>query len=262
MPPSISIDGRGWCVSTNTGVWNGGFGPHQPRHSSSVPTSVHGPVCAPNLPRPMISAPKPIWPALGERVVDTDAPAVLADHRAPEPGGEHPLVQAFPGVAERGVERDAVAGPEPVQGDREVVDADLGHGFLRSRWVMQSQRRRVRFESAHRHRQTDVVQFSPELRERVADGSITVSYRLWSRPQVKTGGTYGTGSVTIEIDDMELVPFSSIDAEDLALHGRARPREPPSARRACRADPRRHPRVPDRVPRRRVVIVTTFSSRS
>src|SRR5580704_7053129 len=59
VPPSISIDGRAWCVSTNTGVWNGGFGPHQPRHSSSVPTSVHGPVCAPNLPRPMISAPNP-----------------------------------------------------------------------------------------------------------------------------------------------------------------------------------------------------------
>jgi len=36
------------------------------------------------------------------------------------------------GVAERGIERDALAGPEPVQGDREVVDTDLGHGGLRS----------------------------------------------------------------------------------------------------------------------------------
>src|SRR4029453_13371703 len=33
-------------------------------------------------------------------------------------------------------------------------------------------------------RQTHGVQFSPELRERVADGTITVSYRLWSRPKV------------------------------------------------------------------------------
>jgi hypothetical protein len=32
------------------------------------------------------------------------------------------------------------------------------------------------------------MQFSAELRDRVADGSITVSYRLWSRPQVKVGG--------------------------------------------------------------------------
>ena len=68
-------------------------------------------------------------------------------------------------------------------------------------------------------RQTELVQFSPELRERVADGSITVSYRLWSRPQVKVGGIYTTASVSIEIDDMELVPFSSIEAEDLALTG-------------------------------------------
>jgi hypothetical protein len=63
------------------------------------------------------------------------------------------------------------------------------------------------------------VQFSPDLRERVEDGSITVSYRLWARPKVKTGGVYRTGSVSIEIDDVQLVPFSSIDAEDLALSG-------------------------------------------
>jgi hypothetical protein len=63
------------------------------------------------------------------------------------------------------------------------------------------------------------VQFSPELRDRVADGTITLSYRLWSRPQVKVGGVYGSGSVTIEIDDIELVPFSSIDDEDLARTG-------------------------------------------
>src|SRR5690606_20506780 len=66
----------------------------------------------------------------GERVVDADAATGLADHRAPEPGGEHPLVQAFPGVAERLVDGEAVAGPEPVERDREVVDADLGHGCL------------------------------------------------------------------------------------------------------------------------------------
>lgn len=35
VPPSISIGGRGWWVSTNTGVWKGGSGPHQPFHSGS-----------------------------------------------------------------------------------------------------------------------------------------------------------------------------------------------------------------------------------
>jgi hypothetical protein len=63
------------------------------------------------------------------------------------------------------------------------------------------------------------VQFSPELRERVASGEITVSYRLWSRPKVKVGGRYRSGTVTIEVDDLELVPFSSITDDDLAATG-------------------------------------------
>lgn len=63
------------------------------------------------------------------------------------------------------------------------------------------------------------MQFSPELRDRVADGTITVSYRLWSRPQVKVGGVYRSGSATIEVDEIELLPFSSITEEDLAQTG-------------------------------------------
>ena len=68
-------------------------------------------------------------------------------------------------------------------------------------------------------RQNRAVQFSPDLRDRVADGTITVSYRLWSRPKVKVGGVYRSGSVAIEIDDIDLLPFSSITDEDLALTG-------------------------------------------
>ena len=67
------------------------------------------------------------------------------------------------------------------------------------------------------------MQFSPELRDRVADGTITVSYRLWSKPKVKVGGVYrtgsGTGTVEIEVDDIELLPFSSITDDDLARTG-------------------------------------------
>jgi hypothetical protein len=70
-------------------------------------------------------------------------------------------------------------------------------------------------------RKTRGVQFSADLRDRVADGSITLSYRLWSRPQVKVGGVYRTGSVMIEVDDIELLPFSSITDEDLARTGEA-----------------------------------------
>ena len=32
------------------------------------------------------------------------------------------------------------------------------------------------------------VQFSKELRDDVAGGDITVTFRLWRRPQVKVGG--------------------------------------------------------------------------
>ena len=63
------------------------------------------------------------------------------------------------------------------------------------------------------------MRFSPDLRDRVADGTITVSYRLWSRPKVKVGGVYRSGPVSIEIEEIELLPFSSITAEDLALSG-------------------------------------------
>jgi hypothetical protein len=63
------------------------------------------------------------------------------------------------------------------------------------------------------------VQFSAELRDRVADGTITLTYRLWSRPQVKVGGVYRTAGVMIEIDDMELLPFSSVTDADLARTG-------------------------------------------
>ena len=63
------------------------------------------------------------------------------------------------------------------------------------------------------------MQFSRDLRDRVADGTITVSYRLWSRPQVKVGGVYRSASAWIEVDDIDLVPFSSVTDEDLALTG-------------------------------------------
>jgi hypothetical protein len=65
------------------------------------------------------------------------------------------------------------------------------------------------------------MQFSRELREAVLSGAITVSYRLWSRPQVKAGGRYGVAGGEIEVDEVELVPFSSIDEADLRRTGEA-----------------------------------------
>ncbi|MBK8468315.1 MAG: ASCH domain-containing protein [Actinomycetales bacterium] len=61
--------------------------------------------------------------------------------------------------------------------------------------------------------------FSRDLRDAVARGEITVSIRLWSRPQVKVGGRYQTAGVIIEIDSIEVLPFSALTNEDVAASG-------------------------------------------
>ena len=63
------------------------------------------------------------------------------------------------------------------------------------------------------------MQFSPELRDDVASGDITVSFRLWRRPKVKLGGRYPVGPVVIEVDSIELVPFSSVTRADVRRSG-------------------------------------------
>jgi hypothetical protein len=61
--------------------------------------------------------------------------------------------------------------------------------------------------------------FSPDLRERVAAGDISVSIRLWQRAKVKAGGRYTSHGFTIEVDSVELMPFSAVTAEDVVRSG-------------------------------------------
>ncbi|HEX3462242.1 MAG TPA: ASCH domain-containing protein [Acidimicrobiales bacterium] len=63
------------------------------------------------------------------------------------------------------------------------------------------------------------MQFSPELRNDVRSGDITLTFRLWQRPKVKAGGRYPIGDASIEVDSIELVPFASIDADDMSRAG-------------------------------------------
>jgi hypothetical protein len=63
------------------------------------------------------------------------------------------------------------------------------------------------------------MEFSRELRDEVLSGDITVSFRLWRRPQVKVGGRYHVGPGYIEVDAVELMPFSSITPADLRRSG-------------------------------------------
>jgi hypothetical protein len=65
------------------------------------------------------------------------------------------------------------------------------------------------------------VEFSAELRRDVLAGDITVSYRLWRRPQVKVGGRYRVGPGWIEVDDVAVVPFGDITATDVRRSGEA-----------------------------------------
>lgn len=55
----------------------------------------------------------------------------------------------------------------------------------------------------------------------MARGEITVSVRLWSRPHVKVGGRYPTAGVVIEIDSLELLPFSALTDDDVQAAGEA-----------------------------------------
>jgi hypothetical protein len=47
------------------------------------------------------------------------------------------------------------------------------------------------------------MQFSPELREGVAAGRITLTYRLWTRPQVREGGRYAVAGAHIDACEAE-----------------------------------------------------------
>lgn len=63
------------------------------------------------------------------------------------------------------------------------------------------------------------MEFSPELRDGVMSGRITVSFRLWGRPRVKAGNRYAVGPAFIEIDAIEMMPFSNATRADVRKSG-------------------------------------------
>ncbi len=79
------------------------------------------------------------------------------------------------------------------------------------------------------------MEFSKDLRDDVIAGDITVSFRLWRRPKVKAGGRYPVGPVLIEVDSVELIPFSAITAADVRRSGE--PDRETLRRRAAHAGP-------------------------
>jgi hypothetical protein len=79
------------------------------------------------------------------------------------------------------------------------------------------------------------VDFSRELRDDVLAGDITLSVRLWTRPKVKEGGRYRVGLGEIEVDAIDLVPFSAITHADVRRAGE--PDRETLRRRAAHAGP-------------------------
>ena len=64
-----------------------------------------------------------------------------------------------------------------------------------------------------------LMQFSRELRDGVISGRITVSFRLWQRPQVKVGGRYPVGPVHIHVDALDVMPFAAVSPDDVRRSG-------------------------------------------
>jgi hypothetical protein len=63
------------------------------------------------------------------------------------------------------------------------------------------------------------VLFERRLRDGLADGTITVAFRRWKRPQVVAGGRYGTGLGIVEAAAVDVVEPPAITPADVADAG-------------------------------------------
>jgi hypothetical protein len=64
-----------------------------------------------------------------------------------------------------------------------------------------------------------MVSFRREDRERVANGEITVTFRLWRTPKVKAGKSYPTGFGTIDVEDVRVIPAALVSEADVRPSG-------------------------------------------
>ena len=83
--------------------WKGWWGPNPPFHTPTFILTHHT--------RPPIE----MEGGTTFHFIDAATPAGLADHLAPEPGGEHPLMQLLAGVTERCVAAQTLTGAEAVE---------------------------------------------------------------------------------------------------------------------------------------------------
>ena len=55
----------------------------------------------------------------------------------------------------------------------------------------------------------------------LADGSITVTFRTWAKPQAKVGGRYRVAGMLLEATDVRQVPAGSLTDDDAVAAGEA-----------------------------------------
>ena len=63
--------------------------------------------------------------------------------------------------------------------------------------------------------------FSADTWPGIVDGSITVTFRAWKRPQAKVRGRYRIAGMLIEVSGLRQVSLAEITAEDAAAAGAA-----------------------------------------
>lgn len=66
-----------------------------------------------------------------------------------------------------------------------------------------------------------VMQFTKDAVPGIVDGTITVTFRGWTRAQAKVGGRYRTWGQLIEVDDVRFVDATDITDEEARLAGEA-----------------------------------------
>lgn len=64
-----------------------------------------------------------------------------------------------------------------------------------------------------------MIVFRKQDRERVANGDITVTFRLWTSAKVKASKTYQTGFGEIEIEDVSVMPAALVSEDDVERSG-------------------------------------------
>lgn len=63
--------------------------------------------------------------------------------------------------------------------------------------------------------------FSADAWPGLADGSITLTFRTWTRPHAKAGGRYRVGGMLLEATAVDLVPVATITDADAVRAGEA-----------------------------------------